>query len=206
VADNTPIPDGYWKNAAGHLVPSDQVSAHDKLRDGVARNLVEVALSTNAQLAALKKLALDSIAELVSISAARYDVKLGGEKGNVQVTTFDGSYKIVRAYAERITFTEGIEAAKALINNCIIRWSEGANPHIRALVDRAFRTDSKGQIKTAAVLELLRLDIDDPEWLQAMEAIKDSIEACGTAVYVRFYVRGEGAGQWNAIPLDLASV
>ena len=39
-----------------------------------------------------------------------------------------------------------------------------------------------------------------------MEAIKDSIEACGTAVYVRFYVRGEGAGQWNAIPLDLASV
>ena len=75
-----------------------------------------------------------------------------------------------------------------------------------ALVDRAFRTDSKGQIKTAAVLELLRLDIDDPEWLQAMEAIKDSIEACGTAVYVRFYVRGEGAGQWNAIPLDLAAV
>ena len=65
MADNTPIPDGYWKNAAGHLVPSDQVSAHDKLRDGVARNLVEVALSTNAQLAALKKLALDSIAELV---------------------------------------------------------------------------------------------------------------------------------------------
>lgn len=202
----TPIPEGFWRNAAGHMVPDHQVTAHDRLRDGVARNLVNSALAANAQLAALKKLALDSIAELVSISAERYEVKIGGEKGNVQVTTYDGEYKIVRAYAERIIFTEGIEAAKALINNCIVRWSEGANPHIRALVDRAFRTDSKGQIKTAAVLELLRLDIDDPEWQQAMQAIRDSIEACGTAVYVRFYIRGEGAGQWNAIPLDLASV
>lgn len=200
------IPAGYWRNAAGHLVPEDQISDHDKLRDQVTRSLVEKALAASSQLAALKKLSLESIAELVSISAARYEITIGGEKGNVQLTTYDGEYKVIRAYAERITFDEAIEAAKALINGCIVRWSEGANPHIRALIDRAFRTDSKGQIKTAAVLELLRLQIDEPEWKNAMQAIRDSILTTGTAVYVRFYKRGPQAGQWDAIPLDLATV
>jgi hypothetical protein len=206
MAETTAIPEGYWRNAAGHLVPDAQVSAHDKLRDGVARNLVGRALAAHAELAALKKLALEGIAELVSISAAKYEVQMGGEKGNVQITTYDGEYKVIRAYADRITFTEEIEAAKELINSCIRRWSKGADQNICALIDRAFRTDSKGQIKTTAVLELLRLEIDDVEWQTAMQAIRDSIQAAGTAIYVRFYKRVGIAGQWQAIPLDLAAV
>ncbi|MNR65258.1 hypothetical protein D3C85_1882250 [compost metagenome] len=65
--------------------------------------------------------------------------------------------------ADNISFPEEIEAGKPLINQCIGRWSEGANANIRALIDRAFRTDSKGQIKTTAVLELFRLEINDEE-------------------------------------------
>lgn len=33
------IPAGFVRNAVGHLVPVDQVREHDKLRDGVARDL-----------------------------------------------------------------------------------------------------------------------------------------------------------------------
>ncbi|MCC4118920.1 DUF3164 family protein, partial [Aromatoleum toluclasticum] len=95
-----------------------------------------------------KARALNDIADLVKIAGERYEVTLGGKKGNVSITTYDGRYKVQRSVAERITFTEELVAAKALINACIERWSQGANPHIRALVDRAFRTDSKGQIKT----------------------------------------------------------
>jgi len=200
------IPEGYIRNAAGHLVPEDQIREHDKLRDATVRMLAERAELLHAQLKEFKKKALADIADLVSISAERYDVQVGGKKGNVQVTSYDGEYKIVRAAAERFTFTEEIEAAKALIDDCIIRWSEGANPHIRALVDRAFRTDSKGQIKTSAVLELLRLEIDDDGWKRAMEALKDSIQAVGTAIYVRVYKRVGNSDQYVALPLDLAAV
>lgn len=202
----TNIPDGYMKNAAGHLVPRDHVREQDLLRDDVARGLADRAVSLSHELKQFKVRALTEIADLVTISAERYKVSIGGEKGNVTVTTFDGQYKIVRAYSERITFTEEIEAAKALINQCIIRWSEGANDNIRALVDRAFRTDSKGQIKMAAVLELLRLEIKDDEWLRAMQAIRDSIQSTGTAVYVRVYERVGESEQYRAVPLDLATV
>jgi CRISPR/Cas system Type II protein with McrA/HNH and RuvC-like nuclease domain len=122
------------------------------------------------------------------------------------VTSYDGRYKVVRSYAERVTFSEELEAAKELINDCIMRWSEGANDNIRALVDRAFRTDSQGQIKTTAVLELLRLEITDDGWLRAMNALKDSIQSAGTAVYIRIYKRVGETDQYQAVPLDLAAV
>lgn len=199
-------PAGYMRNAAGHLVPTEQVREQDMLRDQVVRDLVEQAVELNQKLAAFKARALGDIADLVKIAGDRYGVVLGGKKGNVSVATYDGSYKVVRAIAERIAFTEELEAAKALINSCITRWSEGANANIQALVDRAFRTDSQGQIKTAAVLELLRLEIDDEEWKRAMLAIKDSIQAIGTAIYVRVYQRIGQSDQYRAVPLDLAAV
>jgi uncharacterized protein DUF3164 len=200
------VPDGYMRNAAGHLVPTAQVREQDLLRDQTARDLAERAIDLSAELAAFKKQALEDIADLVKIAGDRYGVTLGGKKGNVQISSYDGQFKIVRAIAERIAFTEEIEAAKALINGCITRWSEGANANIQALVDRAFRTDSQGQIKTAAVLELLRLEIEDEEWKRAMLAIKDSIQANGTAIYVRVYQRIGDSDQYRAVPLDLAAV
>lgn len=204
--NSTTVPAGYMRNAAGHLVPEDQVREHDKLRDQVARELAQEAEALHERLKAYKAKALADIADLVAIAAERYEVHLGGKKGNVTVTTYDGQYKVQRSYAERVTFTEELEAAKELINDCILRWSEGANPHIRALVDRAFRTDSKGQIKTTAVLELLRLEIDDEGWQRAMEALRDSIQSAGTAVYVRVYKRIGDSDQYRPLALDLAAV
>ena len=200
------IPEGYMKNAQGHLVPRANVREQDLMRDDVARSLAGEASVLNKALAAFKKKALGDIADLVKIAGERYDVVLGGKKGNVSINTYDGKYKVQRSVADRIQFTEEIEAAKALINQCIARWSEGANDNIRAIVDRAFSKDTKGQLKTAAVLDLMRLDIDDAEWKRAMEAIRDSIQTTGTATYVRVYERIGDSDQYKAIPLDLAAV
>ncbi|MHB9021331.1 MAG: DUF3164 family protein [Halothiobacillus sp.] len=206
---NTPqniIPTGYMQNATGHLVPIDQVREQDKLRDFTVRELVQQAIEINIRLATFKARALEEIADLIQIAADRYEITIGGRKGNVSLTSYDGRYKVQRHMADQISFTEELEAAKELIIECIDRWSEGANPHIRALIDRAFRTDTKGQIKTAAVLELLRLEIDDNQWQRAMEALKDSIQTTGTAVYVRVYERIGASDKYQQITLDLASV
>lgn len=200
------VPDGFMKNALGHLVPKAQVREQDLLRDEVARNLASHATVLNQALSDFKKKALGDMADLVKIAGERYDVTLGGKKGNVSISSYDGKYKVQRSVADRIQFTEEIEAAKALINQCIARWSEGANDNIRAIVDRAFSKDTKGQLKTTAVLDLMRLEIDDAEWKRAMEAIRDSIQTTGTAIYVRVYERIGDSDQYKAIPLDLAAV
>lgn len=207
IPENIPaVPDGYMKNAMGHLVPRDQVREQDLLRDETARRLAGKAIALHEQLKAYKAEALGDIMDLVRIAGERYDVVLGGKKGNVSITSYDGRYKIQRSVADRIEFTEEIEAAKALLNQCIARWSVGANPHIRVIVDRAFAADSKGQLKTAAVLDLMRVQIDDDEWKRAMEAIRGSIHATGTSVYVRVYQRMGESDQYKAVPLDIAAV
>ncbi|WP_225422495.1 DUF3164 family protein [Pseudomonas huaxiensis] len=200
------IPAGFVMNAAGHLVPEHQVREHDKLRDGVARDLGNAAERISASLAEFKKQALADIADLIAVSSDRYGVKLGGQKGNVSITTYDGEYKIERAYADRIVFTEEILAARELINNCISTWSEGANNHLRVLVDRAFRANKQGQLMVKDVLSLLRVDIDDPVWRTAMQALKDSIQVNGTAVYIRVYKRHDNTDQYVPINLTLAGV
>ncbi len=200
------IPAGFVMNAVGHLVPEHQVREHDKLRDGVARDLSSIALDINKALAAFKTKALADIEDLIAISNERYGVTIGGKKGNASITTYDGQFKIERAMAERITFTEEILAAKELIDQCIRKWSEGANSHLRVLVDRAFRANRQGQIKTGDVLSLLRVEIDDPDWKRAMEAQKDSIQVNGTAVYIRVYQRIGQTDQYQPINLNISAV
>ncbi|MGU0823086.1 DUF3164 family protein [Pseudomonas aeruginosa] len=206
MAEQIDIPAGFVKNAAGHLVPEHQVREHDKLRDQVAGDLAKQAVAISESLAAFKAKALGDIADLIAISAEKYQVKLGGRKGNVSIVTYDGRYKIERAMAERITFTEEILAAKELIDQCIRKWSEGADQHLRILVDRAFRANRQGQIKTGDVLSLLRVEIEDPDWQRAMEALKDSIQVNGTAVYIRVYQRVGNTDRYEPISLDIAKV
>lgn len=204
MAEQIEIPAGFVKNAAGHLVPEHQVREHDKLRDSVARELATQAVAISDALAAFKAKALADIDDLIAISLERYQVKLGGKKGNVSITTYDGEFKIEKALADRLTFTEEILATKALIYTCIHKWSAGAHTHLLALVDRAF-TGRNGQIRTNDVLGLLRLDIDDPEWKTAMRALKDAIQVNGKAVYIRVYKR-VGDDRYEPVNLGLAGV
>ncbi len=204
--DQLRIPEGYRQNAKGDLVPEANIKEQDLLRDQVVLSLAAKALDVNKALAELKALALGDIEDLVTISGERYGVKLGGKKGNVSLVSFDGRYKVQRQFREVVAFTEEIEAAKALIDSCLFRWSEGANTNIKAVVSQAFRTNTKGEIKTGKILDLMRLKIDDEEWELAMCALKDALQSVGTAVYVRVYERVGQSDQYRAIPLDIATL
>lgn len=200
------IPEGYLEDSSGRLVPESQIRDQDKLRDSVVCDLAEEAIGLNHALAQFKRKALADIADVIQIAADKWQVDLGGKKGNISLTSFNGQYKVQRTYAERITFTEELEAAKELFGRCLDRWTEHADTNIRALVDRAFRTNKNGQIRTAELLGLLRLEIEDSEWLQACDALKTSISVSGSTVYVRIYERIGSSDNYRQISLDLAGV
>lgn len=204
MAEQIAIPEGCMRNALGHFVPEANVREHDKLRDNVARELATQAVAISEALAAFKAKALADIDDLIAISLERYKVKLGGKKGNVSITTYDGEFKIEKALANRLSFTEEILAAKELIYTCIRKWSAGADRHLLALVDRAF-TGRNGEIRTNDVLDLMRLEIDDEDWKTAMVALKDSIQVNGKAVYIRVYKR-VGDDRYEPVNLNLAGV
>ena len=201
-----PIPAGYWQDASGNLVPDTKVKDIDKLRHQVVTELCQMAELQQQGLATFKVQAMQDVAALVSTSLEQYGVKHGGEKGNVTLVSYDGRYKLVRSNQDKIVFGEQLMAAKALIDECVHEWAQGANDNIRALVNHAFQTDKEGKINTGRVLGLRQLKIDDEKWKQAMQAIADSMQTASTKSYVRFYKRDEESGEYLSISLDVAAV
>ena len=202
--ENT-IPPGYWKNARGDLVPESRVTDIDKLRDQVVRDMCVMAKERSTGLRDFKLNTMQDVATLVTTSMEQYGVKTGGDKGNVTLTSYDGQYKVQRQMADHLIFGEQLQAAKELIDSCVIRWAQGADDNIKALVTHAFQTDKEGKINTGRVLGLRQLKITDPDWLTAMQAITDSIKVASTKPYIRFYER-KAQGGYDPINLDLAAV
>lgn len=200
------VPDGYMKDAQGRLVPVALVRPADLTRDQLVIDLTKRAKALRAALAEFRAAAFSELLSLVELSASEYGVKLGGKKGNTTFFSFDGAYKIQIRNAETIAFDERLQAAKVAIDECIDRWSEGASPEIRLLVQRAFETDREGKLRTGRVLELRRVAIEDPAWKAAMTAIGESLQVVGTRTYIRFYERVGDDDQWVPISLDIATV
>lgn len=200
------IPKGYWPDANGALIPVGKIKEIDKDRHAVVYGLCEKAKEVQAVMAGFKLGATAAVTDFVDRSLAQYDVKRGGVKGNFTLVTFDGRYKIVRQMAENIVFDERLQAAKALVDECIQGWSKGSNANIKVLVNDAFRVDQAGKISIGRVLGLRRLEITDEVWLRAMQAISDSARVASTKSYMRFYERDDATGEYFPINLDVAAL
>lgn len=193
------------RNAQGYLVPESLIKPIDLLRDDVVRKQVVAALALQLQMAAAKVQMQRELEDYLDLSAQEYGVTYGGAKGNITLTSYDGSMKVVRDIGEHRIFDERIQAAKAQIDACIERWSEGASANLLAIVDHAFRVNKQGRIDVNQVLSLRNLAIDDDEWKAAMDAIADAITTVSKKEYIRLYQR-EPSGKYVAINLDWAKL
>ncbi|MNX34303.1 DUF3164 family protein [Variovorax boronicumulans] len=202
------IPAGYWPDAKGALFHVSKIKPIDKDRTAVVTELCEAAKTLSAQIAGFKLTAAQAFEDFIGRSADQYNVVLRGSKGkgNVTLATFSGNYKIIRQVSDTLVFDERLQVAESLIGECIQDWSKGSKAEIKALVNSAFQVDKAGQISTSRVLGLRNIAIDDPRWLQAMQAINDSMRVASSKSYTRYYERDERSGEYLPIVLDVAAV
>lgn len=200
--------DGYREDASGRMVPEDTIKPIDALRDDLVMRIVQRAQELSERLQAFKQDTLSEIAAFIETSAQEYGVELGGKKGNVQLTSFDGKYRIMRANHDSMTFDERLLAAKELIDECLRDWSgrPGVPRGLVVIADRAFRRNAAGEISVSRVLDLRSHDIDDERWKKAMEIITDSIRVQASITYLRLYKRAGRTDQYDQLPLDIAKV
>jgi hypothetical protein len=200
------IPAGYLQNAKGHLVLESQISDVDKMRDKLVHDIAAQAKSLTAILATFKRMAFDDIASFIEVSGEQYGAKLRGTKGNTVLYSFDGRFKVERRVMDNIRPDERLQAAKALIDECLNEWTETGREEIKVLILDAFRVNNQGEVNVANLLSLRRHPFKDARWLKAMEAIVDSLQVIGSSSYVRVYERVGQTDKYQQIALDLASV
>jgi hypothetical protein len=194
------------EDGLGRLVHIDQVEEIDKIRDDLVKRLIAKARELQVMMAAFKNVAMSEIDAFVDQSAREYGVTMGGKKGNLTLYTYDMQYRITVQVAEYIVFDERLQVAKKLIDDCLTSWTEGGRTEVRTIVNDAFAVNQEGKINTRRILSLRRLKIDDPTWLNAMQAISDSLQVAGSKSYMRLHERIGRDGGWRNISLDLAAL
>lgn len=203
-----PIPDGYRQDSAGRLVPEETIKPIDLLRDDLVRRVFARAEKLSEELRRFKEDTLSEIETFIETSAQEYGVSFGGQKGNVQLTSFDGSRRLSRANHDSMTFDERLGIAKELIDECLRDWCgrPGVPRGLITIANKAFRRNSQGEISVSRVLDLRSHDIEDDRWKKAMEIITDSIRVQASITYLRLYQRLGRTDQYDQLPLDIAKV
>ena len=194
----------YWRDAKGNLTPAELVKEIDKARDALVHEWVERGRDLSKAISHFKEGIFGDVQAFIELSAEKYGAKVGGNKGNVTLFSYDGKYKIQRAINESLQFDERIQAAKVLIDECLNEWSEGSRPELKALIERAFNVDKEGNLNTSRILGLRRVEIQDSRWRNAMQAISESVQVVSSKAYVRLYERVGETDQYVPIALDVA--
>lgn len=195
----------YMTDARGALVPEQLVKPMDKLIDEAVRKMHAFAEDLEAQIERFRGHCFADIGSLQALVAQEYGAELGGRRGNLTLTSYDGTRRVTIKVADQIVFGPELQAAKALVDECLSSWSEGAAEELKAVVNRAFQVDREGRINRAEIFMLLRVAIEDERWQRAMTAVRDSIRVIGSKTYINFHARQTPDAPWRAISIDLAS-
>jgi len=196
-------PEGYLRDSAGRLVPIGMIKPADLQRDALVREMWARYEALQAACKAFRAEVDEAIDAHLALVAEQYGVAMGGQEGNLTLSSYDGSLRIQRARDKVIAFSDEIHAAKSLIFACIEDWTDGARDELKVIADDAFRTDAQGHLSVGRILRLLRWRISDPRWLQAMQAIRDSILVQSTRDYLRFYRRDPASRKYIHSPAGI---
>ena len=201
---NRSIPDGYMLDSQNRLIPVSQIKKVDLDRDTLVMEIVQEAKVEADSLAKFKTATMSKIERFITRSANDYNVKMGGKKGNVVLTSYDGRYKIIRSINEFLTFDERLQVAKSLVDECIQEWADGSRDEIKVLINDAFAVNKQGKIDRNRILSLRKLNIKHHKWAKAMNAITESITVLNTKEYIRVYERQQN-GVYEPLNLDIAN-
>ncbi len=87
-------PEGYLKDGKGNFVPIENVKPQHKLEDELVNRLHSEAKLLSKELGAFKAIAFDEVESFLALLSQQYETNRGGKKGNVTLTSFDGSKSV----------------------------------------------------------------------------------------------------------------
>ena len=192
----------YWVDGEGALVPQKLVGKEEMARDAMVEGLVADALKLRMIIAQAKQAMQARIREYLDKIADQYGE---GWQGNARIRNFSHTMEVEVNVAKLLTFDETLMIAKTKIDKCIEKWANGSRSEIVALVNQAFRVNQKGQMDVKALLKLPSLKINDQDWIEAMDIIKDSVTIQSTKEYLNFRTRREDGG-WETVVLNFSAV
>lgn len=195
-------------DAAGQSVPIAYVKPYDRLRDRTARRILARWQKAHA---VLQRVKVETMADIRALQdAASKDAekgRLGGDKGNVQFSTFDGLATVRLESRTTLEFDERLREAHRLIRQVADELAKASGqPDIAEIINAAFQTSAVGLLQKSRILALLRLKVRHPVWAQAMDLLRESIFARRGRTYLYVDLKADREAKPVTIPLDIAAI
>jgi len=201
-------------------VPARHLSAYDKLRDKIVRQIAQDWQAEEARLKALKARTLDRILALKTAAAAEVGIpELGGRLGNIQVRSFDGNVTVTLDRPMRTEFDERLALAQQLIMEAIREMRDAitvtddstaaarqAVEDLAAVAVSAFTPRRSGNLDRQRIRDLRKIPVKHPKWKQACDIIGVCERAIGQREYVRVAIRADREAQPEPVILDIAAL
>src|SRR3546814_8463243 len=134
-------------DAKANLVPVEAIKPADLLMDETVRKITGFARDLSAQIARFKGHTFEDVNGLQALIAQEYGVTVGGRKGNITLTSFDGCEKVQVQVADLIEFGPELQAAKALVDKCLSEWSADSRVELRALRSEEHTSELQSQMR-----------------------------------------------------------
>ncbi len=190
-------------DAHGREYPAKILDPQIVKRDTIVNRLMGKALRLHDKIETEKIKMVEDIDKYLTQTAQKYGEEW---KGNAELVSFDGKYKIEIRNRERIEFSEKLQIAKQKIDECLKRWSEDSNVNLQAVIKEAFQVDKKGEIAKSRILGLRRFNIKDKQWQQAMDLIDEAIQVTSTKQYIAFYERPSEDKSFQLVSLNFSAL
>lgn len=194
-------------DAMGNDVPIRYVSQYDRTRDCMTRRIHARWVKARQ---ALEKVMTDSLADMETIAKARgaAGIDVAGEKGNMQVSSFDGNITCSLVVRYDIYLDDRVKQARDLMldyaRSLANQLGGSDGQALLSIIDEAFQVTSTGSLSISRVLSLMRRDIKAAQWQEAKRLLSESMETRRGKSYLRVEVRQTRQHDPEAIRLDIA--
>jgi len=193
-------------DAMGAAIPLRHVKPYDRTRDAGVRRIHARWVKARAY---LERVMADSLADLERIAAARGEAGIeAAEKGNIQVSSFDGLLTVGLNVRYEIHLDERVVQARELMldyaRGLAAKLGGDDAQALLALIDEAFQASRSGSLSVSRVLSLMRRDIRAHQWQEAKRLLSESMETRRGKSYLRVESRPDR--QHDPVPtrLDIA--
>ena len=193
-------------DAMGNTVPVRYVSPYDRTRDAVVRRIHARFLKARGS---LEKVMRESLQDLDKIAQARGEAGIEmGEKGNLQVSSFDGLVTVGLVVRYEIHLDERVKQARDLMLDYARSLADKLGGDdaqaLLELIDEAFQSSRTGSLSVSRVLSLMRRDIKAAQWQTAKKLLAESMETRRGKSYLRVESRPDRQHDPVPVRLDIA--
>ena len=192
----------YWEDVNGQLVPRDYIPQDERDADKLVGKIVGKVQKFQEKMTEFKKEVRAEIADYLKELAAKYGEEA---RGNPTIYNFNKTQQIEMKLANRFVFNEKLQIAKSKIDKLITEWSKDSRKELIAIINKAFSVDKKGKLDNKRLFDLMSLKINDPDWIEAMDMLKESMVIDSTKSYEYFRIKDEN-GRWKTISLNYSAI